>query len=162
MKELSTGERILTGAAAGLAGTLLMQQIRRLSQQLSVPEPPMREEPGKYMVEHAESTLPGRAREKVPAAAERAAARSLALGYGTTFGLLYGSFRPTAGNWVTGGAALGLATWAAGYVGWLPALGLMPPLTEQEPAQVAVPVVEHVLFGLATAAAYEAFSGVVH
>ena len=31
---------------------------------------------------------------------------------------------------VAEGAALGLGVWAAGYLGWLPATDLMPPITE--------------------------------
>lgn len=155
-------ERLGVGAAAGLTGTMLLQQVRSASQRLPIPEPPMREEPGKFMVGRAESALPAGSQEKVPAAMERAAARSLGLGYGITFGVLYALFRPRGGNVVVDGTALGLATWAAGYLGWLPALGLMSPVTEQKPGQVAAPIVQHVLFGIATVTAYDALRKFVH
>ena len=66
-----------------------------------------------------------------------------------------------AGEWlaipfgIACGAVLGLVTWAVGYLGWLPATGLMPPVTQQEPARVAGPVATHLGYGIATAAAYQ-------
>ena len=48
-----------------------------------------------------------------------------------------------------------LGTWAAGYLGWMPALGLMPPLTKQDAAEVTGPIVQHVLFGIVTVAIYQ-------
>jgi hypothetical protein len=53
--------RVVAGAAAGLAGTMVMYPIRTFSQE-RLPEtvPPMREEPGQFMVDQAESMLPER------------------------------------------------------------------------------------------------------
>jgi len=52
------------------------------------------------------------------------------------------------------GVLLGLANWATGYVGWLPATRLMPPLWQQKVPQVIAPIVEHTLYGMATVATY--------
>ena len=52
-------------------------------------------------------------------------------------------------------AVLGVACWAAGYMGWLPALGLIPPVWQQEAPQAVAPVAEHVAYGMATVAAYD-------
>ncbi len=79
----------------------------------------------------------------------------LAMCYGMTFGTLYAALRPERGDVLTKGAALGIATWAAGFLGWLPAAGLMPPPWRQNARQVTVPILTHVGYGLATAAAYE-------
>jgi hypothetical protein len=148
-------ERLALGAASGLAGTLLLQVIRTANQQL-FPEsmPPIREDPGEFMVEQAEDVLPATARDDIPALAETAAARSLALGYGMTAGAIYAALWPTGGDLLVDGAALGLGTWAAGYLGWMPALDLMPPIQKQDVAQVVAPVVQHLLFGVAVVAAY--------
>jgi hypothetical protein len=81
------------------------------------------------------------------------AAKSLALGYGLTAGAIYGALCPHPGNLLVDGTALGLGVWAAGYLGWLPALGLMPPVQQQETEQIAGPIVQHVIFGVATVAA---------
>jgi hypothetical protein len=148
--------RIACGAAAGLVGTFALQGIREPSQKL-LPEttPPIREDPGEFMVEQAEEVLPAEMREQVPGAAETMAAKSLALGYGMTAGTLYALLRPDAGDLVVDGVALGVGTWAAGYLGWMPALGLMPSITEQDTMEVAGPIVQHMLFGIVTVAIYQ-------
>ena len=64
-----------------------------------------------------------------------------------------GRARPA--NPVVEGLALGASCWAAGYLGWLPALGLMPPVTRQTPAQIAGPLVEHLVYGVATVAVFD-------
>ena len=80
---------------------------------------------------------------------EKAAAKTLAFGYGTTFGALYAaSRRQRACFWKV--APWGLAAWGAAYLGWLPATGLMRPVTKQEPEQIAGPIFSHILFGIAT------------
>jgi hypothetical protein len=149
-------EHIALGAVAGVAATFLLQGVRTTEQKLlPATMPPMREDPGEFMVERAEELLPDETREQVPATAEIVAAKSLALGYGMTAGALYGALRPRPGNLLLQGTVLGLGVWAAGYLGWLPALGLMPPVQRQETEQVASPIVQHVIFGVATAAAYQ-------
>ena len=149
-------ERTALGAAAGVAATFLLQGVRTSEQKL-LPEtmPPLREDPGEFMVEQAEELLPEETREQVPTVVETVAAKSLAIGYGMTAGALYGALRPRPGNLLVDGTALGLGVWAVGYLGWLPALGLMPPVEQQETEQVAGPIVQHVIFGLATVAAYQ-------
>src|SRR5215211_7263074 len=91
-------KRVALGVAAGTAATFLLQGVRTTEQKL-LPEtmPPIREDPGEFMVEQAEELLPEEAREQVPATAETVAAKSLALGYGMTAGALYGALRPHPG-----------------------------------------------------------------
>jgi len=146
-------ERVALGAAAGLVGTLALQVIRTANQKL-VPEtmPPMRQDPGEFMVEKAQELLPDETRDELPEDAETMAARSLAMGYGMTAGALYGALRHEGGNLLVDGVALGLGTWAVGYLGWLPATGLMPPLKEHTREQVIMAAAQHALFGLMTAA----------
>lgn len=155
MRESGTAERVALGAAAGFAGTLAMQGLRTTSERL-LPDtmPPMRKDPGEFMVEQAERLLAPQTRERVPAALENAAGLGLAVCYGLTAGALYGALRPRDGSLFRDGAALGLGVWAAGYLGWMPALGLVPPITEQRPPQALGPMLRHVLFGIATVAAF--------
>jgi len=42
-----------------------------------------------------------------------------------------------------------VVTWATGYLGWLPATGLMPPVTKQQRPQVMMPILHHIVFGIA-------------
>ncbi len=111
------------------------------------------------MVEKAEDVLPDAVRRRMPGTVETGAAQTLAVGYGLTFGALYGAVRPNGGKPLLDGAALGLACWAAGYLGWLPALGLIPPVRRQTTAQVAAPAAEHVVYGVVTVAVYDWLAG---
>jgi hypothetical protein len=142
--------------AAGFAGTLVLQAIRTANQAwLPGTMPPIRRDPGAFMIERAEGALPDRVRRQVPERAEADAAQLLAVGYGLTFCALYAAVRPGGGTPLRDGLALGLATWAAGYLGWLSAAGLMPPVWRQRPGQALLPAAEHVAYGVATVAAYD-------
>jgi len=112
--------------------------------------PPMNEDPGEFMAKKAH----------VPEQFRKHVAKSLQLGYGTTSGVLYAAIRPRGGSAAFDGSLLGLGVWAAGYLGWLPAADLMPPITEHEPKQIIVPIVQHVLFGVAVAGIYDAMTRV--
>lgn len=161
MQANSIASRLVLGSAAGAAATILMQPLRSFtSAKLPRSKPPIRREPGEFMVQAVEKRLPRKLAERVPDAAEHAAAKSLALGYGATFGALYAVARPRPGNLLAEGAALGLVTWAAGYLGWLPALRLMPRVTKQRPLQVATPVLQHLFYGVAAVAGIVAARGV--
>lgn len=149
-------EGIAVGAVAGLVGTVAIQALMGASQKwLPSTMPPIRQDPGEFMVDRVEDALPDAVSEPIPSVLETAAARALGLGYGMAFGALYAVLRPRGWPRLGDGAVLGLAAWAAGYLGWLPALGLMPPVWKQRPAQVLVPIADHVVYGLATAASYD-------
>lgn len=154
--------RAALGAAGGLVGTMAIQTLMAASQRW-VPEaqPPIREDPGKFLVEKAEKALPRSLQERVPEEAEHVAARALGMGYGMTFGALYGALRPAGGNPSTDGLVLGTACWAAGYLGWLPALGLLPPIWKQTAPQAIGSAVEHLAYGVATVASYDLLRQVV-
>jgi len=133
-----------------MAATFAMQGMRATSKKL-LPDsvPPMRQDPGEFM---ASKVVP----ETAPELVHKAAVGTLQLGYGMTSGALYGALRSRGGNPVIEGTLLGLGVWAAGYLGWLPAIDLMPPISEHNPQQITVPIVEHALFGVAVVAAYDA------
>ncbi len=150
---------IALGAAAGAGATLFMQGVMTSRKKL-VPDstPPMRRDPADFMVEKAKSTLSQPVRERIPQSLDKAAKKVLPLGYGITSGALYGALRPRGGAIAFEGALLGVAVWAAGYLGWLPAAELMPPVSEHTPRQAVVPIIEHVLFGIAVVSAYDAMT----
>ena len=70
-------------------------------------------------------------------------------GAGLAFGLLPDerSLPP-----VAKGVAFGLAVWSGSYLGWLPAVGLMPPATRHPPGRVALMIAAHVVWGAALGA----------
>ncbi len=59
------------------------------------------------------------------------------------------------GHPVPDGLVLRTVCWAAGYLGWLPALGVLPPLWRQEPLQVVGPAIDHLADGVTTVAAHD-------
>lgn len=116
---------------------------------------PEREDPGEFMVEAAEEkTLSAKERRQVPKLAEKAAANSLHFGYGASGGVLYAALRPKGKNPLLEGAALGIGIWASGYLGWLPAVGLTPPVTEQTSDQIASSILLHAIYGATTVGVY--------
>jgi hypothetical protein len=160
-RPLNPIQRAALGAVSGAGATFLMQGMMQLSGKF-IPDskPPIKEDPGAFMLKKAKSALPEKTRERIPQNVETIAAKSLHMGYGITSGALYGLMAPRRGSPVLTGALLGIGVWAAGYLGWLPAADLMPPITEHEPRQVIVPIVEHALFGVAVAAAYDGMASV--
>ena len=156
MPDTRLTRRLTRGALSGFVGTTVMQGVRSASQRW-LPEtmPPIEQEPGAFMVKQAEESLSGKAGASVPATVETAAAQSLAVGYGLTAGGLYGALRSRGDSSVLlDGAVLGLGVWAVGYLGWLPASGLMPSLNQQTPKERIAPALRHVIFGVATVATY--------
>jgi len=143
------------GAIAGIAGTLLIRGIIAASQK-TMPQtlPPMKEDPGQFMVRKTKQLLPRRARRRIPKSTETIAAQVLAFGYAATFGCLYAEIRHDHGKSIFDGAALGAISWAIGYLGWLPAAKLMPPVWKQRPRQVLPNLLGHIVYGIATVALY--------
>lgn len=147
------GKDIAAGAGAGLLGSALIRGMlagtkRWMPQTL----PPMKDDPGHYMVKQAKRLLPSALQGNLSPEAEKRLALALAFGYGVTFATAYAAIRNRE-KLLLDGTALGLATWAAGYLGWLPATGLTPPVWKQEPKKVVPNILSHVVFGIATVAA---------
>ena len=146
----------MIGAAGGLAGTMALWLVDAAVQKwLPSAQAPMRLEPGPYIVHQGQRLLPAKTWGSIPDQAEKAAAVSASFCYGSIFGALYGALRPRGGSAWSDGALLGLFCWAAGYLGWLPAAGLMKPVWKQKPGQIAGPIVEHALYGIAAVGAYD-------
>lgn len=149
-------KQLAFGAAAGFAGTVVIQSLLLAHQKISPKTmPPINRDPGEFMLSKAKSALPAKAQVRVPHKVEATSAKLLGLGYGMTFGALYGVTRPRSKRALLDGALLGLAAWAVGYLGWLPGARLMRPVWKQKPAQVVVPIAEHALYGIATVAGYQ-------
>lgn len=70
--------------------------------------------------------------------------------YGAVAGALYGVAAGKTRRPIAAGVSAGLALWAAGYFGWVPALGLMAPAHEQPAARNAMMIAAHVVWGAAT------------
>ena len=150
------GKTVALGAAAGAAGTALLRGMIMGTQRFA-PQmlPPIKKDPGEFMIKQAKNVLPRKIRRKIPEPVEITAATALAFGYGMTFGSGYGALRPRGGNILLEGAALVTVTWAAGYLGWLPATKLSPPVWKHRPKQTISNILSHVVFGIATVALFK-------
>jgi hypothetical protein len=137
--------RLVLGAGAGLAGTMAIQTAMKTQQKL-VPAAtaPVRQDPAEFML----SRIP------MPDKMRPLALKATHLGYGMTFGALYAALRRRPRNVMLEGALLGVATWAVGYLGWLPATRLTPKPQHQSKPQLAGPIATHVVYGITTVAAY--------
>jgi hypothetical protein len=155
MTSRSTVQRLALGVAAGLATTFVVKGLQAVGQNVRPQSmPPLKQDPGEFMVQKAEAQVAPAIRARIPPSVEKAAATSLAFGYGATFGALYAASRPEVESVLSEGTALGLATWAVGYLGWLPATGLMPPITRHSVEQILAAVASHIVFGIVTVGLY--------
>lgn len=97
------------------------------------------------------SDVTGQRRPRRGSRGESAAAGAAHLAYGAGAGALYAVLQPRlALKWpaaVPSGPLFGLALWAAGYQGWMPAAGVRPATTDHTPTQWPVPIANHMLYG---------------
>ncbi len=144
---------VIAGLIGGLTTTLFMQAL--VPKLVPVDMQPT-EDTSKRLVEWAEAKI------GQPHALSEQAATSTALGahlaYSAAAGALYALVRETARGTSTplAGVLLGVAVWASGPEGWIPALGVLPPTHEQPPKKWPVPIAAHLAYGTATALAYAA------
>lgn len=81
-------------------------------------------------------------------------------GYGADGGILYALMSrriplPTFAR----GILFGAAFWAAGYLGWLPAAGLLRPATDHPTERTVLMILSNVLYGVFTALFYDSIAG---
>ncbi len=137
------------GLVGGLAGTLLMRQLMKAAPKL--PErmrPPMpSSDPGEVMVHKTENVVGA-----LPPALRKAAVQGLQFGYGAigplALAALWSAIGPrSTGKTVAAGAALGAVVWAAGYIGWLPAMNLIQPVHKVPISKTASGLLGHLAYG---------------
>lgn len=154
------GAAVLTGALAGLAASLpmattMMGLHRLLPKSKADPIEPYRALPPKRITgELAEragvpEVMQGGAKWDAPTWAGH-------LGYGAAVGGLYPL---TAGRLplptLTRGIIFAMLVWAGSYLGWIPALDVMPPADEQPARRNVVMILSHMVWGGLLAAATE-------
>lgn len=78
--------------------------------------------------------------------------------YGTVMGALYGGLAPklTVSPWISG-PLFGLALWAIGLSGSVPGIGGERPPWKKAPMQAAIPILSHLVYGLAAAAVLQSY-----
>ena len=78
--------------------------------------------------------------------------------YGAAAGAGYAIVAGVPGPAVLKGIGYGLGVWAISYLGWLPAVGLLPSATEQPQGRNAVMIAAHVVWGAALGVVTDALS----
>ena len=138
--------RVVIAAIAGLVGTALMTAAmemlwRRLPRDERYPLPPR---------EIIERTLPDPVRPYAGEAPRRGLTLLAHFGFGAAAAALFGSLfrtrRPVAG------AGYGVAVWAASYLGWIPAFGILRPAHRHPARRNALMIAVHIVWGAAMAA----------
>ncbi|HEY3475762.1 MAG TPA: DUF6789 family protein [Anaerolineales bacterium] len=70
-------------------------------------------------------------------------------GYGALFGSIYALFeRGIPLDSSLKGILMGLAVWVGSYLGWLPALGILPPATQHPRRRNLLMIIAHVVWGI--------------
>ncbi|MEX2141367.1 MAG: DUF6789 family protein [Pirellulales bacterium] len=138
------------GFAATAPMTIVMAAVERVLMPSQEPLPP--EQITENLAKRAELEGVGERKKKV-------ASWLAHFGYGATTGAIYGLVAervraPAALK----GAAYGLGIWAASYLGWLPAAGILPPATRQSRRRNVSLVAAHVIWGATTGLAVDRLS----
>lgn len=141
--------RLAAATVGGVMATWLMREgmkhAGRLPERVRPPMP--REDPGEFMVRQGERIV-GALRQDVHSRAVHGLHWAYGLSGPIALGALSGvlGLRSTA-KLLGAGALVGALVWAAGYLGWLPAAGLMPPVHRMPPAKTASSLASHVAYG---------------
>ena len=70
-------------------------------------------------------------------------------GFGAAAGAMYATVQEKLPlSPMIGGACFGCAVWAASYLGWIPALRILPPATEHPARRNAIMITAHVVWGV--------------
>jgi uncharacterized membrane protein YagU involved in acid resistance len=82
--------------------------------------------------------------------------------YGMGCGAIFGAVRKWSKLRLPGvlqGAVFGLVVWAVSYMGWVPAVGLLPPVWNQDPARRRELLLAHIVFGATLGATFDRLAG---
>ncbi|HTW94671.1 MAG TPA: hypothetical protein VMD30_07765 [Tepidisphaeraceae bacterium] len=154
-RQTELGYLVGVGLAAGVVGTAIISALQAFDERYAPKTiPPTTQDPADFMVQRAERLA--QVEGKVPKAVEKSAMLMTRTGYGTMFGVLYGLWHgpKTCRRPVVDGVLLGSLVYLAGYLGWLPALGLSKPVWRQSFPQIMGELARHLVYGVTTTAVY--------
>ena len=138
---------VLHGAGAGLVATVLMSGLMLAARRVR----PMPQLPPETIARRAAEEVTGRP----PSASQGRALGSVAhLAFGAATGAVFGAahhLMGLRGSLVSVLAALGFANavYLVSYQGWVPALRILPPATDDDPERVRTMVAAHWVYGAA-------------
>lgn len=133
-RRVSPVPTLARGGLAGLAATGAMSALLVAADTSGV----MNREPPRRIID---AFFP-----RFPAPLKNSAAVGAHLGYGVVGGALYAILLRKKST-PASGLVYGAVVWAAGYEGWLPALGILPPAHRDEPGRTWTMLAAHLLYG---------------
>jgi uncharacterized membrane protein YagU involved in acid resistance len=138
---MTTTNRLLLGALAGIAGTFAMTAAaramhHRLPPAEQYPLPPR---------EIIEGALPAPAKHALDEQGRQSATLAAHFGYGAATGALYALLRPKGS--ILPGAAYGLLVWTASYFGIMPGLRILRPADDHPLRRNWLMIVAHLVWG---------------
>jgi len=134
---------IARGAAGGLAASVVMSGFMRAAQAAGW----LDRLPPRIIVDEG---LDRAGAEETPKPARSVVATLAHLGFGIGCGALYALARSTVGargHSRLQGTAFGTLVWLSSYAGWIPALDILPPPTEDRPRRQLAMVAAHWVYG---------------
>ena len=140
-------QRVLAGAAAGLAATVPMTVAMR-AVQASLPAAQRHPLPPRRVTMRAARKVGLRPHLQLDESERRGLTLAAHSGYGAAAGGLFGAIAPrNLPDAVSAGVGYGLLVWAASYLGLMPALGLHPPATREPAGRNLMMILAHVVWG---------------
>ena len=144
---MGLGRALVGGVVGGAVGAVLMWPLYEASKRAGL----LRESPPIRVADRAAETAVEATETGGPVGegAREAAAAGGHLLYGAAAGALYGLLQdelelPA----IAAGVGYGLALWAVGYLGWLPAARILPEPWRQRAGDALVPIAAHAVYGL--------------
>jgi hypothetical protein len=156
----SPSRRIAGGFADGVLATVPMSAFMLLAQRLGA----MGQQPPEKITD---ASLHAAGADHVPAPLEKAATALFHFAFGGAAGAAFSAWarrparvgrrsrrarravrRRDLPRTALAGAAFGSLVWAASYMGWVPALGIMPPAHRDRPGRPASMLVAHWIYGV--------------
>lgn len=140
--------RVVAGTLAGLIATVPMSAAMLLLHRLEPPETRHTPLPPETVTAHAAEDAD--VRDDLGEEGLRAATVAGHFAYGAAAGALYAPLAGVLPRPAVSGIGFALALWGVGYLGWVPAVGLMPSATEQPAARNVVMIAAHAVWGATT------------
>jgi uncharacterized membrane protein YagU involved in acid resistance len=145
---VTASQRFLAGAAAGLAATIAMTAFMMAAHRCCLPRTQRNPLPPRLITDFFQDRSTPASRETIG----KADAYLLHFLFGGAMGALYGLIR-VRGTTVEG-SSYGLVVWAASYLGWVPAIGALPPAHKQPRERTLLMIAAHIVWGASLETAY--------
>jgi hypothetical protein len=146
---MTSSEQALTGAAAGLAATIAMTAFMKVAHRPLLPSTQRYPLPPRLITDFFQGRQTPFHRETIG----KADAYLLHFLFGAAAGAIYGLGRVSSPS-RPAGITYGVAVWAASYLGWVPAIGALPPAHKQPRERTLLMVAAHIVWGATLEAAY--------